>query len=200
MGTLAVLALFYFRFSRTEMDALRENTGPYGIVWEEQELSELLYFIQRALKEMDRRGGCRLLPPDAFPEQVRITRDLRVFIGSRELKLRPMAKSVLLLFLRHPEGIALKDIADHREELLSYYRRVMRSLNPSVADSRIQRILNIFNNDLNVNIARINAAVSLLVAEDKRPYYQIGGRAGRAKSIPIDRSRVLWEQDASTER
>ena len=106
-------------------------------------------------------------------------------------KLRPMAKTVLLLFLQHPEGIPLKCIGDHREELAVYYRRCSRSLDPAAIDRSISRILDIFSNDLNVNIARVNAAVDMLAG--KASLYRIQGAPGHAKTILLDRSLVVWE-------
>ena len=102
-----------------------------------------------------------------------------------------MAKTVLLLFLRHPEGIPLKRIADYREELSAYYRKLSRSLEPGAIDRSIERILDCFSNDLNVNISRVNAAVRTLVADASA--YQIAGAHGASKRIPLDRTLVLWE-------
>ena len=145
--------------------------------------SSLESFVQEA-------GGRYAAPP---PATVRITRTLRVYVGEQELKIRPMAKTVLLLFLRHPEGIVLKHIGDYRSEMATYYGRVMRSLNPSDVDRRIQRLLDIFSNELNVNISRVNSALSALVSPTEEKLYRVGGRAGKPKSIPLDRTLVIWE-------
>ena len=188
-----ILALYYLLGRGS---GLEEPGVLYGISWEEQETRELVSFVQRATQELQRRGlpteprpMNRLCGPE--PVKVRITRGFRVYIGSQELKVRPMAKTVLLLFLRHPEGITLKQIADYREELASYYKKVSRSLEPAVIERSIGRILDIFSNDLNVNIARVNAAVGTLV-NDPVPY-RIEGAPGQVKTILLDRSLVVWE-------
>jgi len=166
---------------------LEEPQLPYGVNWEERETEELLTFVRLALREVERRGMARR----SLEQPVRITRGLRVYIGPQELKVRPMAKTVLLLFLRHPEGIPLKDIVDYREELAALYRRVSRCSEPVEIEKRVLRILDLFNNDLNVNIARVNKAVAALV--DDANYYLIGGPAGQPKRIPLDRKWVVWE-------
>jgi hypothetical protein len=178
----ALLALGYLWWHRLE-----EPRVPYGLNWEEKETEELLAFVRLAMQEMERRG----LSPRPLEQTVRITRGLRVYIGPQELKVRPMAKTVLLLFLRHPEGIPLKDIVDYREELAALYRRVSRCSEPVEIEKRVLRILDLFNNDLNVNIARVNKAVAALV--DDANYYLIGGPAGQPKRIPLDRKWVVWE-------
>lgn len=187
-----ILALYYLLERGT---GLEEPGVLYGISWEEQETRELICFIRQATRELKRRGRWADAPaPPAYlaaPVGVRITRGYRVFIGPEELKVRPMAKTVLLLFLRHPEGIPLKCIVDYREELAAIYRKVSRSLEPAAIERSIGRILDIFSNDLNVNIARVNAAVENLV-NDPVPY-RIEGAPGQVKTILLDRSLVVWE-------
>ena len=102
-----------------------------------------------------------------------------------------MAKTVLLLFLKHPEGIPLKHISDYQEELTSYYRRVSRSSTREEIDRRVVKMMDLFNNELNVNIARVNRAVANLV--DEASSYLITGDAGYPKSIPPNRKWVIWE-------
>lgn len=179
---IACLLLYYL-----SCGGLEEPQGVYGARLEETETEELLCFIRSAMREVERRG-IQVSPP---LEKVRITRTLRVFVGRNELKIRPMAKTILLLFLKHPEGIALKQIASYESELAMLYRRVSRSSNPSEIDERVQRILDLFNNDLNVNIARVNRALAQLV--DNAADYQIAGLAGLPKRILLDRKWVIWE-------
>lgn len=179
-----ILALQYFLLE----DSLLEEPGAlYGVSLEEQETADLVAFVRRAQEELKRRKTPPVLPV----QPVRITRGLRIYIGEKELKLRPMAKTVLLLFLKHPEGIALKSIADYREELGSLYRRVSRFQEPEIIERCIGRVTDIFENDFCVNISRVNAAVDALL-ENPVPY-RIGGAAGQAKTIPLDRTMVKWE-------
>lgn len=173
---------------------LQEGTPLYNWSWEEQETWELAQFIRSAMQEIRRRKE-PLRPEILYGQQmvrVRITKGYRIYIGGQELKIRPMAKSVLLLFLRHPEGIPLKRIADYREELAGYYGRLSRSSDPEAIEHSLDRIMDLFSNDLNVNIARVNAALAPLVGPS-RVLYQIGGNSGSSKSILLDRSLVVWE-------
>lgn len=176
------LAAYYLAWG-----TLEEPSMLYGINWEEQETKELITFVQLATEEVRKRG----LQAQAPAQTVRITRGLRVYIGAAELKVRPMAKSILLLFLKHPEGIPLKQIPCYRAELSQLYGRVSRSSDPHEIDTRVTRMMDLFNNDLNVNIARVNKALSSLA--DNAQLYQIRGKAGHAKGIYLDRKWVIWE-------
>lgn len=167
---------------------LEEPSALYGVRWEEQQTEELITFVRRASEELKRREGLA----SALPQTpVRITRTLRIYVGGEELAIRPMAKSILLLFLSHPEGIPLKRIADHRQELVRLYRRVSRSGDPGTIEARVNRILDLFNNELNVNIARVNRALATL--RDRHPRYRIEGAAGAPKRIDLGETPVIWE-------
>ena len=177
-----LLALYYLSSIQLE-----DPEVLYGINWEEKEAEELMAFLKLATKEIQRRHLVLKTPVN----HVRITRNYRIYIGRQELKVRPMAKSVLLLFLKHPEGIILKDVNDYREELSLFYRKISRSDNPKEIERRIMRITDLFNNELNVNIARVNKALASMI--DDACHYQITGEAGASKRIWLDRKWVTWE-------
>ena len=167
----------------------------YGRTLEEQETAELAAFVEMASKEL-RRRGCEqerraLVRKTVGAARIRITKTLRIYVGPQEVKARPMAKCVLLLFLKHPEGIVLKSISDYSKELAGYYRKISRSDSPAEIENRIQRLLDICTNNLNINISRANAAMAGLV--DEPDLYTIKGTAGRPKTIRLSRSLVVWE-------
>ncbi len=170
---------------------LEEPVQPYGLAWEEYQAQELAAFIRLASEELQKR---QVTPAALFQlPEIRISPTLRVYIGQKELQLRPLAKAILLLFLKHPEGIPLKQISAYRDQLAGFYRRVTRSDDQSLIDQRIQRIVNIFEGDLPVQIARVNAAVARLVDGSVQSLYKITGRNGSPKRIALDRTRVVWE-------
>ena len=101
------------------------------------------------------------------------------------------AKTIILLFLKHPEGIVLKEISDYYAELRHFYRRVSRSSSPEAIEESVQRLIDICTNNLNLNISRANAAMAGLVSEPD--LYTIKSTAGRRKTIRLERSLVVWE-------
>ena len=52
-----------------------------------------------------------------------ITSDYRFLLPEmeKEVELTPVHKAVYLFFLHHPEGIELKRLSEHRQELLELY-------------------------------------------------------------------------------
>jgi len=175
------LILFYF-LQTGALGALEAPLQEYGTVAEETEAAELAHFVRNASSQ-------GLAPPPP-PGIIRIDRALRIYVGGQELRLRPMSKAILILFLLHPEGIELKRIGDYQEELTRYYSRLSKSDNPEQIKKCIGRITDVFSNELNVNISRVNAALASL---ENQPLYQVSGRAGEPKKIPRNNSIVIWE-------
>ncbi|MBQ9411252.1 MAG: hypothetical protein IJU21_06550 [Bacteroidales bacterium] len=173
--------LLYYLLHRAG-SCLEGPGAEYAGVAEEAEATELAQFVKGA-------SASTLTPPPPR-DIIRITRGYRIYIGERELKLRPMAKAVLLLFLRHPEGIQLKEIGDHREELTRLYSRVARTDDAARISRSIARVLDIFSNELNVNLSRVNSALSALENEGR---FHIDGPAGAPKTLKKVRVIVIWE-------
>jgi hypothetical protein len=57
------------------------------------------------------------------PSRMIIDRANRIFLpdfGNIEISLRPLERALYFLFLRHPEGILMSSLCDHREELFKH--------------------------------------------------------------------------------
>lgn len=188
-----MLALYYL--SAANWEGLESPEMFYGRSLEEQETAELAAFVEMASQELKRRATRQeretLVRKTIGSAKIRITKTMRIYVGAQEVRVRPMAKCVLLLFLKHPEGIVLKCISDYSKELAYYYRRVSRSDSPSEIENRVKRLIDICTNNLNINISRANAAMAGLV--DEPELYTIKGTAGRPKTIRLSRSLVVWE-------
>jgi len=178
--------------------AFYEPYSEYSDFLERSESEELITFVRMAVLELRRRevGEDRIsgtISRDLRARRIRVTRELRIFVDGRELHIRPMAKSVFLLFLRHPEGITLKDMWDYRDELRSLYSRVSRSDDRDLIEKRMANLLDLCSNELNVNISRVNSALAALIDSTQLQSYTISGRHGAPKSISMDRSLVEWD-------
>lgn len=175
------LVLYFFHY-------LASNTGlevppaEYSRAQEEIEAAELVQFVTSA-SEMP-------VTPRLRSSVIRVTRQMKIFIGDEELRLRPMSKAILLLFLMHPEGIELKHIGDYEDELTRYYSRVSRSGDKALVSRSIARVLDVFSNELNVNLSRVNSAISALEKDNR---YLVKGPHRQAKTIPLNRALVIWE-------
>ena len=147
----------------------------------------------KGLNEWTFRG---LFKTKAQLSRLVITKDYRILLpdyNDIEVKMEPLVKAVYLLFLRHPEGIAFKQLPDYREELT----RIYNQLKPSgLTDRAIQSIEDVTNpmlNSINEKCARIRSAFVGQFDEYMAKSYYVDGQRGDAKKIALSRNMVIWE-------
>lgn len=142
-----------------------------------------------------------LLRPERPISRLYITADYRIFLPefeNKEVPLGPLPKSVFILFLRHPEGIVLKQIGDYFSELLSIYRVVMGAkYNELRAKKSLQRICNPLTNSLNEKISRIHEALRSILDDTVALHYFICGKKSEPKQILLPQGLVNWEYPPS---
>jgi hypothetical protein len=100
-----------------------------------------------------------------------------------EIKLTPLPKALYILFLKHPEGILLKHLADYREELVLIYNRVTNRSELIDIDKSISAILDPTNNSVNEKCSRIKEAFLKEMDDSIARNYYINGERGQPKKI-----------------
>jgi len=136
------------------------------------------------------------LEPDG-DEHLRITRDFRILLPDRfdmEIRLRPLVKTVFLLFLRHPEGIRFTDLRDYRNELMDLYMGITRRGDREQVAESIDHLIDPRDNSIHEKASNLAAALSRYFPPDRLHAYTLTGKAGTPKRIRLDRNLVEWEQ------
>lgn len=127
-----------------------------------------------------------------------VNKDKRIILpdyNELELKLRPIPKTLYLLFLKHPEGIILKNIPDYKDELRHIY---LYEVNPNRDDDVLERSLDklcdpMDNSTLRQNLCVIRKAVESMIINNKLAmHYFISGRRGEEFRIPLSRDKVRF--------
>ena len=126
-----------------------------------------------------------------------ISRNYRIFLGDdrKELHMEPLVKSVYLLFLQHPEGIAFKDLPDYRQELANIYNKVRPWGLTDRAVRSIEDVTNPLLNSINEKCARIRKMFVTMLDSSIAEHYYIKGTRGQAKKITLPRDLVVWENN-----
>ena len=125
-----------------------------------------------------------------------ITKDMRILLpdyNNMEIKMEPLVKAVYLLFLKHPEGIAFKQLPDYREELTMIYNKLKPA---GLTDRAIQSIEDVTNpmlNSINEKCARIRASFLCQFDDYMAKSYYIDGLRGEGKKISLPRNLITWE-------
>ena len=147
----------------------------------------------KGLNEWTFRG---LFKTKAQLSRLVITKDDRILLpdyNDIEVKMEPLVKAVYLLFLKHPEGIIFKELADYREELLNIYNKLKpMGLNKRTIQS-IEDVTNPLLNSINEKCARIRSAFVKEFDESLAKNYFVTGERGEAKKIALPRNMVIWE-------
>lgn len=120
-----------------------------------------------------------------------VNNDFRIILpdyDELELKMTPIQRMFYILFLKYPDGIVLKDLPDHRDELIRIYgifaSDAIRVVNNYMVDDALR----------NQAICKINIAVRRYVkwADEKTPNpYLITGKRGKAYKIGLSQKKVM---------
>ena len=108
-----------------------------------------------------------------------------------EIKLKALPKALYFVFLNHPEGFPLKHLVDHRDELLSWYRKLSNRNN---IDKSIDDLTDPTNNSANEKISRIGKAFRDAIenCDDSIDIFIPVGSKGEVYSVQLPRGRVQW--------
>ena len=161
-----------------------------------QELLGLLLHVRNLLKK--KGYGIRETPPSWTIAEytLYITRDYHIFLdslGLKEVPLQPLLKTVFILFLRHPEGIRIKDKSNFEDELMEIYERICPFLNPEVRARRIRRLTDPSDNSFSEKLSNLNKAIDRLLGADSSAPYRVSGANGQPRRIPLDPMYVIWD-------
>jgi hypothetical protein len=153
-------------------------------------LLEAMGLIRKRLASMETLEGV-----DAG-ERIRIGRDYRITLPDRfdtEIRMRPLVKTVFLLFLRHPEGIRFTDLHDYRNELMDIYMGISGRNDREALQQSIDRLTDPRDNSIHEKAANLAAALERYFRPEQLHAYTLSGKAGAPKRIRLDRSLVEWE-------
>lgn len=117
----------------------------------------------------------------------------RIFLpdfGNIEIKLRPLEKALYILYLKHPEGIGLSFLCDHKDELYAIYTNLSSIGALQEMKARIDDIVNVTKNSGVEKISKIKAAFVKAIGEKLAKHYYIHGGNGELKKIDLDRNLV----------
>lgn len=110
----------------------------------------------------------------------------------REIHFGAQVKALYILFLRHPEGIRTKEIADYKEEFKSIYFWCSNRSNTEKLQESVDKLLDVCNrNALDVKKSQCNSLIRHVIPnEELNRYYIIEVVRGEQHKINLDRSLV----------
>lgn len=173
--------------------ALQEPRADYSSLLESLEASELLSLIEMAQSRLQEITNRNL---SAEPDKLFIDSKYNIRLGSPQgatLPLRPLVKALFLLFLKHPEGILLKQRAQYAEELDEIYSVISPNVDRDERHRRILRLVDIQDNSFSEKASTLNATLDKILTPPLSQSYKINGTNGHPRRIPLSPLLVEWQ-------
>ena len=175
-----------------DKDCLGEPVVDYGGLLDGLEAAELLALIEKAqerLKEIE-------CIETAEPVDLFIDKRFVIRMGGADgsiLALRPLVKTLFILFLKHPEGIILKQRDYYREELEKIYGVISPNTDRDDVRARVARLVDLQDNSFSEKASVLNARLEELLPAGVASDYQIQGFNGCPRKIRLNPLLVHWE-------
>lgn len=172
----------------------------------EEELTEedeqLLEEIQARVTKLHQRGikqhlieqFIKMTVPTSHLE---VTADARILLTDydKEVQMLPIDKVVYIFYLRHPEGVSIKCLADHKEELMALYARVLgKEKLTDKQKASVELLCNPLDNSINEKLSRIRKSFCAVVHESVASHYVVQGMRGEERYIKIDEELIVADE------
>lgn len=163
----------------------------YSSVLEGMEAAELMELVAQAKRRLEEMGV------SDTPIELFIDKDYHIRVNSnpgRDIPLRPLVRAVFILFLRHPEGILLKDRDRFCEELEDIYEVISPNTPPEDRRKRVLRLVNVQDNSFSEKLSVLNATLERTLPASQAGDIKVCGNNGHPRRIPLSPLLVHWEE------
>ena len=175
-------------------NCLEEGGSPYAYeALELLEARELFNLMGRIRETLAARGIEADEDLSGEPTVVHIGKEYDIRIGGIELPLQPLLKTIFIFFLRHPEGICLKDRANYADEISSIYAVISPETSETVREQRMVRLLSPLDNSFSEKLTNLNKRLEEILGKEQSPLYKVQGSNGHPRKIPLSTIYVEWE-------
>ena len=173
---------------------LEEPAFDYGGLLDGMEAAELMMLmvkVQERLKDLGMGVESLTEPVELF-----IDKNYSIRMGGPDgpmLQLRPLVKTLFILFLKHPEGILLKQRDSYRAELEEIYSTINPNTFREDVKARVARLVDLQDNSFSEKASVLNARLEELLPEGIVGDYQIHGYNGCPRKIRLNPLLVHWK-------
>ena len=157
---------------------------------EAAQLMELMLKVQERLKGLGLKAEQLAEPVELFIDKNYIIR--MAGADGQILNLRPLVKTLFILFLKHPEGILLKQRDVFRAELEEIYGVISPNTDRDDVKVRVARLVDLEDNSFSEKASVLNARLKELLPDEIAGDYQIRGYNGCPRKIRLNPLLVHW--------
>lgn len=183
---------------KEKIAAIKKHAG-------EQKVFETLFYVINEFRDVN-PDLCRKLCKQLYEESGKIEKKLsrlridkfhRIFLtdyGNIEIEMTPLPKTLFLFMLKYPNGIMLKELYKHKQELLYIYGRISNRTDLIQMQQSINDMTDATSNSINEKCSRIKEAFVSKVDERIAESYYITGSRQEPKRVKLDRDLVIFEE------
>ena len=179
---------------------LRESSAiDYAGILEGMEAAELLALVKEVKRRLVKMG-VQNDTDTQVPVELYIDKKYRISMGGPggvQIPFRPLVRAVFILFLKHPEGILLKDRARFQKDLEDIYKVIAPDVDAEDRRRRILKLTDLEDNAFSENLSVLNATLERILPVSQVHNYKVQGNNGYPRRIPLSPLLVHWES-AST--
>ena len=163
------------------------------------EISKVVSEIDERIRFLKGKGLFRLLSDTiapmlkSEPSRLRVTEDFRLFLpdyNNMEISLNLLPKVVYFLFLRHPEGIFIKNLSLYRHELTQIYRLLSHRDNLEDMNESIRKLTDPSDNSIYEKCSRIKRVFLQKMSDDLAQHYYVDGYPRQPKRILLSTGMI----------
>jgi hypothetical protein len=113
-----------------------------------------------------------------------------------EIKFTPLEKTLYFLFLKHPEGILMSNLFEHRQELNDIYTEIYSRGTLKEMERSIQDLSNATKNSASEKISSIKRKFIEKIGKDLAEPYIIKGPNAEPRKIHLDRQLLKADENS----
>lgn len=110
----------------------------------------------------------------------------------KEVELSHLTKSIYFLFLKHPEGINLKELGNYKKELLTIYNSVSNQLDYDKMAKSIDDVINLETKAIYTHLSRIKSAFYKIMDASFAKYYIVSGSGVEDRKVLFETKDIIW--------
>jgi len=110
----------------------------------------------------------------------------------KEVELSHLTKSVYFLFLKHPEGINLKELENFKKELLTIYISVSNQLDHDKMIKSVEDVVNLETKAIYTHLSRIKSAFYKIMDASHANHYVISGNGEENRKVLFNTNAIDW--------
>jgi hypothetical protein len=110
----------------------------------------------------------------------------------KEVELSHLTKSIYFLFLKHPEGINLKELHNFKKELLTIYTSISNQLDYDKMAKSVDDVINLETKAIYTHLSRIKSAFYKIMDASFAQYYIVSGSGEEDRKVLFNTFSITW--------